>query len=1061
MKRVLELFGYEKACIPLKQLEGKHAERYAHFRELLDHNHRALSLMAEMEEIYYGGKPFSLQAVRQRCEGLLSSVKAIIPALQQISRKEFPYLEARRETFEREVREEFNVGFTSTSEELVLALGEITQRNLRAVGNKAGNLGIMRNVLHLPVPEGFVVTARAFDRFVEENGLREIIDDVFARLDPESPESLTKASEALKLGFEQGKIPEDVTASLLKAYEALEKRTRPGVRIAMRSSAAREDTEATFAGQYETVLNVTPEGLLDAYKQVLSSKYSPRAISYRMQYGLDDRETPMSVAGLAMVDAQSSGVIYTRDPADPSSKSVKINAIWGLGEMLVAGSTSPDVILVHRDSGVIVERSISLKETQLVNAENGGILLAPVAKEDQERPAIDDQRALKLFQYALRLEEHFGGPQDIEWAMDNSGELFVLQSRPLAILTPAAVEDKIEVDDAAHPILLSGGAIASPGVAAGRVWVVKDDEEYESVPEDAVLVAPTASPNYARAIHKIRGIVTDMGSVTSHLASVAREFGVPAIVDTKRATSVLQRGQWVTLWAGNRTVYEGNVEALVRGIRRTKRLMFESPGHLRLGRILEHITPLNLRDPQSPDFSPLGCKTLHDIVRFAHEQGMKAMFGYGEVAEKMPNSVKLTGNIPLLIHLIDLGGGLREGLTTCDVVTSDSVRSIPFSAVWKGFIHPGVTWTGAIDVTPRNVVSLIASSMTAGMEGPPGAIAYALMSEDYLNLSARFGYHFATLDTLCGDNPEHNYVALQFSGGAGPVYGRVLRVQFLGKVLQRLGFEVTLTGDLLEASLNRHDRASTEEKIDQMGRLLACSHLLDMAIRTQEDVDRLVESFFRGEYNLLARKAEGEPEAFYIHGGHWRVADEGGKTICVQDGSQWGIWLGPGVASVMGKMMGSKYQEFLDNIGAYYYFPLAIAKESWIASGKAGVKVKPVDGSIDRAGGLAFGIKDINNYFVLRINALEGNVILFEFVRAKRIQRVSVERPIDSNRWYDLSVELRGNELLGLLDDEVVIRYTADRSLDGYVGLWTKADSVTAFDGLVTTTDETRRTYEF
>ena len=230
----------------------------------------------------------------------------------------------------------------------------------------------------------------------------------------------------------------------------------------------------------------------------------------------------------------------------------------------------------------------------------------------------------------------------------------------------------------------------------------------------------------------------------------------------------------------------------------------------------------------------------------------------------MPNSVKLTGNIPLLLHLIDLGGGLREGLTTCDVVTSDSVTSIPFRSVWKGFIHPGVTWTGAINVTPKNVVTLIASSMTAGMEGPPGAIAYALMSREYLNLSARFGYHFATLDTLCGDNPDHNYVALQFSGGAGPVYGRVLRVQFLGKVLQQLGFEVTLTGDLLEASLNRHDRASTEEKLDLMGRLLACSHLLDMAIRSQEDVDRLVESFFRGEYNLLARKAEGEPEAFYI-----------------------------------------------------------------------------------------------------------------------------------------------------------------------------------------------------
>jgi pyruvate,water dikinase len=769
----------------------------------------------------------------------------------------------------------------------------------------------------------------------------------------------------------------------------------------------------------------------------------------------------MGVAGLAMVDARASGVIYTADPADPSSKYVKINAIRGLGETLVSGSTSPDVILVNRDSGAIVERALSPKKMQLVNAEGGGTLVIPLAREDQDRPAIDDETALKLFQYGLKLEEHFGGPQDIEWAMDDRGDVFILQSRPLAVLQPATLHEIIEVDEAAHPVLLSGGATASPGVTAGRVWVVRADEGHDTVPEDAVLVAPTASPNYAAEIHKIRGIVTDMGSVTSHLASVAREFGIPAIVEAKEATSSLKNGQWVTLWADNRTVYSGNIQSLVKGMRRTSRLMVGSPGHLRLGRILERIAPLNLTDPQSPDFSPTGCKTLHDIIRFAHEQAMKAMFGYGEVAEKLPSSVKLTGNIPLLIHLIDLGGGLRDGLTNCDLVTADSLRSIPFTSVWKGFIHPGVTWTGAIDITPRNVLTLLSSSITAGMEGPPGAVAYAIISGDYLNLSARFGYHFATLDTLCVDNPDHNYVSLQFSGGAGPLFGRVLRVQFLGKVLQRLGFEVTLTGDLLEAALNRHDRASTMEKLDQMGRLLACSHLLDMAIRTQEDVDRLVESFFRGEYNLLARKAEGEPETFYIHGGHWRVDDEGGKPICIQDGSQWGMWLGSRVASFMGKMMGSKYQEFLDNVGAYYYFPLAIAKESWLPSGKAGVRVKPIGGSIDRAGGLAFGIRDINNYFVFRINALEGNVILFEFLRAKRIQRVSVERTIDSNRWYDLGVELSGNRILGLLDGEVVLEYEADRTLEGYVGLWTKADSVTAFEGLVTGAEGIHKTYPF
>jgi pyruvate,water dikinase len=150
----------------------------------------------------------------------------------------------------------------------------------------------------------------------------------------------------------------------------------------------------------------------------------------------------------------------------------------------------------------------------------------------------------------------------------------------------------------------------------------------------------------------------------------------------------------------------------------------------------------------------------------------------------------------------------------------------------------------------------------------------------------------------------------------------------------------------------------------------------------------------------------------------------------------------------MGRFMGSRYQEFLDNIGAYYYFPLAIKKGSYLNEGTVAARVRLLDGMIDQAGGIAFGIRDVGNYFVFRINALENNAILFEFRHSKRFQLATVDTPIEPNRWYDLSVETAGHSVKAYLNDKLLIDYETNRSMEGYLGLWTKADSVTEFDSL-------------
>lgn len=687
--------------------------------------------------------------------------------------------------------------------------------------------------------------------------------------------------------------------------------------------------------------------------------------------------------------------------------------------------------------------------------------LVAVPDDEGSASAVGDELVSALARFGDLLEAHFRAPQDVEWAVDASGKIYLLQTRPLHVLKGESPRNEPSLDLSNHPTRLQGGRTACPGITAGTVFLA-DGKDLSLLPDDAILVARTASPDYAALVGKVRGIITDIGSVAGHLASIAREFRVPALFDTAEATGTLRDGEPITLDSTHAVVHEGIVEGITGGSSPVGGQLLDSPIHRRLRAALDRITPLSLTDPKSPNFAPQGCRSLHDIVRFAHERIMNEVFLLSEKAEGVV-SVRLKTHIPLILYCIDLGGGLKEMLTTCDEVTAHHITSIPMKALWGGFTHPGITWAGTINFDRGNLMDLLTSSATAEMGGEmPGGDSYALLSRDYLNLSAKFGYHYANVDVFCGVEDEdvgQNHILLQFSGGVGSFVGRSLRIRFLASVLGRLGFHLNITGDLLEASFKGAGREVMEETLDQLGRLLASSRLLDMAISAPDQVEAMTDSFFRGDYDFLNQSIASQLPGFYTHEGNWGMRDEGEEgEVVIQDGSRWAGSLGSSFAGFMGRVMGRRYQAFLDNIKAYYYFPLAIARESSVGDAVICARVKPMGGRIDQAGGLAFGLRNIGNYFVLRINALENNLILFEFVNNRRFTRASVSVEIETDRWYEIRVETRGNQILGYLDDELLIDTTSQWPAHGNVGLWTKADSVTAFKRLIISPGHLNRT---
>jgi len=440
---------------------------------------------------------------------------------------------------------------------LVTFFKDINKEDIPLVGGKGANLGEMVNA-GFPVPNGYAVTVESYDLFLEENNLKDKINEILTSTDRNDPSALESASKNIEKLVMKSKVPTEVAQEIIKAYKKMSGKFKRSL-MAVRSSATAEDLPgASFAGQQATFLNIKGDAnLLEAVKGCWASLFTGRAIFYREENKIDHAKVKISVIVQKMVQSEVSGVMFSIDPVTNDKDRIIVEAVWGLGEMIVQGSVVPDTYAVQKDTYSILSKVISDQAIQLIK-KGTKTIETDVPKKLRDKQKISDEEITKLAKLAARLQEHYYYPQDIEWAKEGR-DLYIVQARPVTTIESTDKRTRElkdgEIMVATTPIVK--GAAASPGIGTGPVRVLKSPKEIEKVKTGDVLVAPMTSPDYVPAMKRATAIVTDEGGLTSHAAIVSRELGVPCIVGTKEATKKLKEETVVTVDGTKGVVYLG------------------------------------------------------------------------------------------------------------------------------------------------------------------------------------------------------------------------------------------------------------------------------------------------------------------------------------------------------------------------------------------------------------------------------------------------------------------------------------------------------------------------
>lgn len=774
-------------------------KKYQYFRDLLALDRYCLEKMAEIEEIHYRELPCDFARVTrlskeldQGVGKLIKSIVALNPlryrALKDYHRKVSFYLDLALNLEKPEVDPPYTLDLNNEIQE---ELG----------GGKAVNLGLIKSN-GFPTPAGFCVTTRAYNSIISANFLRPRINEILSSICLDSVKDLEKKCKKMQSLIREAVIGDQLEEEIRTKLENFKNSS-----LAVRSSAFGEDSDLSFAGQYKSMLNVAAKDFIPAYKEVLAGKYSPRAVTYRIRAGLPDQHLPMAVLVLEMIEARQSGIVYTSGVQDSDEMGIYI--VSGTGDRLVSGEVKAKEYFINKK-----------KEADL---------------SPDHPPYLEN-----LYNHALNLERLFQKPQDIEWAVAPDTNLFILQTRPLQAVTEA--KDSPEID---LPVL-ARGEWASSGQVSGRIFILESKEDASRIPQGRIVVSKGLYPELTSAVDTLGGVITREGSSASHFATIARESSVPVIINVSQAMEIFENGQMVTLDGNRGTIHEGTI-SLEKAVSTRENSWLSR----KLEDILEKISTLNLKDAESQNFIPQNCRSMHDLIRFTHEMGVREMFVLTDRKGRgLYRSKVLDLDIPLVFRVLNLEHGLTEKGDSQTAVSLDEVTSSPFLALFEGLAHEKVKW----DHNIKHFDWEEFDKVSAGVFDPSKSAllsSYGLLARDYMHVLIRFGYHFVVVDSLLGREKEQNYIQFSFKGGGANQSQRLMRLETIRTVLDKFGFSIEIRGDMLSAEFLRENYEETRARLKAIGFVLGKTRLRDMSMN-EEKIKQLSDEYLREIDEILA-----------------------------------------------------------------------------------------------------------------------------------------------------------------------------------------------------------------
>lgn len=809
--------------------------RYETLRSLLKKNGSALQLMSDLEADMNHISHYD-ERIKRPLRRLITESLLMAQELNLLTKDRYKELYPVIFRLRGETDALFKLEASPGLKPLAIMIDHQKTPDKTLIGGKAEGVWMLGKYFEKYVPPGFVLTTAAYEKILKQddldNRIRLLLNDIDVTADEDQ---FRLRTGTIRKWIREVPVPEEISNAIFQFADQIQKIS--GNRLwAVRSSAVSEDTSCSFAGQFNTELKIETDHLLSAYKEVLASRFTDHAVKYRISMGLREIDTHMAVLFMPMIAPSAAGVVYTSDTEHKHTDKLIINSVKGVAQAMVRGEDRADTFLFSKRSSPELKKIIPAHDET-----------DPTASTRYIHP----DKLTEIANLAIKAADIFGHELDMEWAIDTNGTLFFLQARPLNLNTPGEEKTLNLPKKKEDTPVLEGGITIFPGRAEGPLYFVKNEINASTVPEGAIVLVEKPRPELAVILPKISALLVMEGSPIGHLATLVREFSVPCIFRMGENAKILEGKNILSVNATKRTVYTGVrwYDIRERGLTRIASRKKDKKS----GPLSDLVLRLNLLNPDDSSFKPKSCESVHDTLRFMHEMAVRSMFGFGDTQKEglFHKGKTLQTELPIKFSLIDLEKSVKEDKKK---VRPEDVASTPFEALWRGISDKRLHWPERWDREMAGMPSDFKEAVLGGNKGPrcTSDRNYAIVAKDYMNLNARFAYHYAMVDAMVGMGAENNHVHFRFRGGGASDENRIRRARFLEQVLRASGFGVEQKNDLVTAWMRKYSRSDSEKALEVIGRLMVCASQLDAVLKHDSDIKRYADYFMEGKYSIFS-----------------------------------------------------------------------------------------------------------------------------------------------------------------------------------------------------------------